>query len=125
MHTSPISLRQLSKVRTRPLNVHCRSLLEEAGQVVNQGTIGAPELMLWTLQTKKSDLGQDDSHHLQEIVHMIQDKPSLVLSILEPSGDQEENNELLPEVQAQDAPEKAGLVLLRYLKQRMDNIVGR
>lgn len=123
MHSSLISLRQVSKVRSRPLHIHCRNLLEKAGQLVNQGTIGAPELMLWTLQNKKQDLNQDDSHHLQEVVHMIQDKPSLILSLLEPPN-QEDDSDILHQVKSINDPQEAGLVLLTHLKQRMDSLVG-
>jgi hypothetical protein len=124
MQSSFISQRQMAKVRSRALHVHCRKLLEDAGQLINQSTIGAPELMLWTLRNKKQDLNQDEMYLLQEVVHMIQDKPSLVLSLLEPPGQEEKENEIVNTVTAIADPREAGLALLKFLNQRMDYLVG-
>jgi phosphopantetheine adenylyltransferase len=123
MHALLITQRQLAKIRTRPLHVHCRNLLEKAGQLVNQETIGAPELMLWTLQNKADELHEEDIRHLQEVVHMIQDKPSLVLSLLEPYGQEQQQEEICSEIQAQEDPQEAGVILLKHLKQRIDRFV--
>jgi len=122
MQSSLLSLRQLAKVRKRPLHVHCRSLLEKAGQSVDQGTIGAPELMLWALHNKKEELDTDSAHLLHEVVHMIKDKPSLVLSLLEP---QENTTDIdgLQELCTEQDPTRAGMTLLKYLKERMDRLV--
>jgi hypothetical protein len=122
MNASSISLRQLAKVRKRPLHLHCRNLLEKAGQDVHPSTIGAPELMLWTLESKRKDVDQDFDQSFREIVYMIQDKPSLVLSLLEP-GDQGDQEEALADILSQQDPSLAGLALLRHLKQRMDSLV--
>ncbi len=122
MHASSISLRQLAKVRKRPLHLHCRNLLQKAGQEVNHSTIGAPELMLWTLESKRKDVDPDFDLSFQEIVYMIQDKPSLVLSLLEPEN-QGQQEEVLSEILSQQDPRQAGLALLRHLKQRMDSLV--
>lgn len=122
MHTSSITLRQLAKVRKQPLHIHCRHLLEKAGQQVNQWTIGAPELMLWILEAKRKDADPDIDQSFREIVYMIQDKPSLVLSLLEPES-QAQQEEVLGEIQEQQDPRHAGLALLRHLKQRMNSLV--
>lgn len=122
MHASNISLRQLAKVRKRPLHLHCRNLLQKAGQEVTPATIGAPELMLWTLESKRKDVDPDFDHSFREIVYMIQDKPSLVLSLLEPEN-QSQQEEVLSEILSQQDPMQAGLALLMHLKQRMDSLV--
>ncbi|MFO7802777.1 MAG: hypothetical protein R6V55_10820 [Desulfovermiculus sp.] len=122
MHSSLLSLRQLAKVRERPIHAHCRSLLEKAGQTVDQGTIGAPELMLWALHIKKEELDADAAHNLHEVVHMIKDKPSLVLSLLEPQEDETETEGLKKLCSEQD-PTQAGMILLKHLKERMDRLV--
>ncbi len=122
MHASLLSLRQLAKVRKRPIHVHCRSLLEKAGQTVDQSTIGAPELMLWALHNKRNDLDADSAHSLHEVVHMIKDKPSLVLSLLEPHEDTTETAGLKELCSEQD-PTRAGMTLLKHLKERMDRLV--
>ncbi|MDZ7761845.1 MAG: hypothetical protein U5L00_16525 [Desulfovermiculus sp.] len=123
MHSSNISLRQLAKVRKRPLHVHCRYLLQKAGEPVDQGTIGAPELMLWALHNKRDELDPDSTHSLQEVVHMIQDKPSLVVSLLESPFGQTEEEGMVNDVHTSEDPQQAGLVLLKHLKQRMDSLV--
>jgi len=123
MHSSNISLRQLAKVRKRPLHAHCRRLLEKAGEPVDQGTIGAPELMLWALQNKREELDPDSVHYMQEVVHMIKDKPSLVLSLMEPSSAQTEQEDIYEDVHKLENPQQAGLTLLKHLKLRMDSLV--
>ncbi|MBS3779921.1 MAG: hypothetical protein KGY41_05970 [Desulfovermiculus sp.] len=123
MHSSNISLRQLAKVRKRPLHTHCRLLLQKAGEPVDQGTIGAPELMLWALHNKREELDPDSVHYLQEVVHMIKDKPSLVLTLLEPSTPQTEQEDIYEDVHKREDPQQAGLILLKHLKQRMDSLV--
>ena len=123
MHSSNISLRQLAKVRKRPLHAHCRRLLQKAGEPVDQGTIGAPELMLWALHRKREEIDPDSVHYLQEVVHMIKDKPSLVLTLLEPSSAQTEQEDIYEDVSKWEDPQQAGLILLKHLKQRMDSLV--
>ena len=123
MHSSTISLRQLAKVRKRPLHAHCRHLLQKAGEPVDQGTIGAPELMLWVLHTKRDELDPDSVHYLQEVVHMIQDKPSLVLSLLESSPGDGQEDSISQDIQTLEDPRQAGFILLKHLKQRMDSLV--
>jgi hypothetical protein len=55
---------------------------------------------------------------------MIQDKPSLILSLLEPSGQEDEANEIVNTVTTITDPREAGVALLKFLNQRMDNLVG-
>ena len=124
MHSSLISLRQLAKVRKRPIHVHCRNLLEKVDQPVDESTIGAPELMLWALHNKKEALDSDSAHSLHEVVHMLRDKPALVLSLLEPPEQRAEHEELLLHLCQKENASKAGLALLKLLKERMDRLVG-
>ena len=124
MHqTSQISMHQLAKARKRPLHTHCRYLLEKAGQAVNDGTIGAPELMQWTLESKQSKMSEESNHNLQHVVAMLQDKPSLVITLLEPTDLSSEQEHILQQIHSEDDPTQAGILLLKLLKQRMDHLV--
>ena len=123
MHGSDITARQLVKVKKRPLHVHCRFLLDKAGVTVDEGTLGAPELMLWTLENKADEVDTHTGYTLREVVDMIKDKPSLVLNLLETQFKNQEHDQSLQDVLLEDQPRKAGILLLKLLKKRMDSMI--
>ncbi|MFP4392625.1 MAG: hypothetical protein ACLFOA_09485 [Desulfohalobiaceae bacterium] len=124
MHNFGLLSRSLEKARAHPLNTHCRQLLRQVGQDPAPTTLGAPELMEWTLQQDKLDLDQDTRSRLEDLVQLVLDKPSMSLAILDALQPEEKS----PELQALLAEEdtmRLGVLLLQRLHERASHLTGK
>ena len=121
MHNLTLTTRNLEKARSNPLNAHCRTLLQEAGQPVYPATLGAPELMAWTLERPDLPLDETARLGLQDLVALIRDKPTMSLSLLDASKPFEDASDM-DELLAETDPVNLGLKLLHKLKAQAEKL---
>ncbi|MFO8031760.1 MAG: hypothetical protein R6U22_04385 [Desulfohalobiaceae bacterium] len=124
MHKINLLSRSLEKARSHPLNAHCRKVLEQTGHTLGPNALGAPELMQWTLEQDNLHLDPSLKDRLQEVLDLIQDKPSMSLGLLD-APQPGSNDPGLEELLADEDPRKLGVLLLQRLKSRLSHLTAR
>ena len=123
MHNLSMTSRNLEKARSNPLNTHCRNVLQQAGHTLSPATLGAPELMEWTLSQESLPLDEEARFRLQNLVALIRDKPTMSLSLLDAAqslGDSPDMDDLLAETD----PVSLGLKLLQKLEGQVKDLTS-
>lgn len=119
MRDSYVSYLQLKKARSRPLNIHCRNLLQKVGVTIYDDTIGTPELILWGLEQEESSFSPQYFSDIKGFVEMLLGRPSMSVQFIEQPSEEESEFPIIKKVLDIEDPHQAAFLLLQHLQERM------